>query len=265
MAKINLTQLGSMQGMDNDQAIRRIESYLFTLNEQLRYELTHIDEDNMAVNNTPARQVSAGSGESSGSTQADGQTIDLNDNPLIRQLKARLAELQTSQKQAVEAINNNTKSITDALKEINNVKNRTWSYPSHRHSVQIDGSGNLTMGGPTVNPTYPNIAATAYVQELVAAARRDGKNSVTVENGDIVRDGQDDYSPTTHKTTIYVEATASNGASGTQSFTTDTAAYDDGKNSVNVRSWGKPSWNASGVTITITLSNGAIFSNFYPE
>lgn len=45
-----------------------------------------------------------------------------------------------------------------------------------------------------------------------------GRNSVTISNSDIVRDGDDYYNPNTHGTIIYIEATASNGAQGTQSF-----------------------------------------------
>ena len=232
MAKINLTPLSNVQGLDNDQAIRRIESYLFQLNEQLRYELTHIDEDNMAANNTTAYSVSAESVESGGSAQENGTTINLNDNPMIKQLKSRLAELQTSQKQAVEAINNNTKSITEALKEINDVKNRTWSYPSHRHSVQIDGSGNLTMGGPTANPTYPNIADTAFVKALVSAAIQ----SVTIGPNDIQLDGEPDYSAANKRYSVYVEATCASSQTSysdtrTARLTIDaTEAYNAGWN-----------------------------------
>lgn len=78
-----------------------------------------------------------------------------------------------------------------------------------------------------------NIAATQFYQDAVAAAyasgSSSGSSSVTISNSDIVRDGADDYNPSTHNTTIYIEATASNGAQGTQSFVVSGAdAYNAG-------------------------------------
>lgn len=213
MGKINLTPL-SMRGqdLDNAQAIRRIESYLYQLNEELRYELTHIDEDNMAANNTTVYTAPSSSGES-GEQAVNGQTIDLNDNTLIIQLKARIAELQKGQQTALNGVNNNTKAITDANREISSMKNKldnlSWSYNRHKHSIEIDASGNLSMGGPTANPTYPNIADTAYVRGLVSAAI----HSVTIGPNDIKLDGEPYYSAANKRYSVYVEATCASSQS----------------------------------------------------
>jgi len=74
-------------------------------------------------------------------------------------------------------------------------------------------------------------ADTGASTEVDASSRYTaGKNSVTISNSDIVREDDDYYNPSTHNTTIYIEATASNGAQGTQSFTVSGAdAYAAGK------------------------------------
>ena len=111
-----------------------------------------------------------------------------------------------------------------------------------------------TLGGSSGSVNF-NIADTQFYIDGVAAARRAGENSVTLDNSDIVRDGEDYYNSNTHRTTIYVEATASNGAQGTQAFTTNTDAYDAGytagSSSVSQR-------EASYVlaTVTSTVGNG---------
>lgn len=61
-----------------------------------------------------------------------------------------------------------------------------------------------------------------------SAGYRDGVNSVTLSNSDIVLDGSD-YISSTKKYNVYVEATASNGAQGTQTLSVDASdAYNAG-------------------------------------
>lgn len=125
----------------------------------------------------------------------------------------------------------------------------TGKYLSGTCQVYYDDGGSPTSGVPLeVNAT---------------AAYNAGQNSVTISNSDIVRDGEDYYSSTTHKTTIYVEATASNGEKGTQSFTTGTEAYIDGQNSVYVSGWSVDKSNLPTVTVTVTLSNGVVRSHSF--
>lgn len=110
------------------------------------------------------------------------------------------------------------------------------------------------LNGTQGTPINFNIADTVYFQQQVSAARAAGVSSVTISNSDIVRDGTDYYSTTTHKTTIYVEATASNGAQGTQSFTTNTDAYDDGvtAGAAGVDFDTETAWSSGSKTLTLT-------------
>lgn len=47
MALIEMAKPDFPEGADAESRIRRIEDYLFKLDEQLRYLFTHIDEENM--------------------------------------------------------------------------------------------------------------------------------------------------------------------------------------------------------------------------
>ena len=111
----------------------------------------------------------------------------------------------------------------------------------HYHSVtatESNGSITITIGQArsTEGSANFNIAATQTYINGVAAARSAGVASVTISNSDIVRDGEDYYNTSTHNTTIYIEATASNGAQGTQSFVVSGAsAYAAGQASVSQR------------------------------
>lgn len=47
MALIEMAKPDFPEGAETEKRIRRIEDYLFKLDEQLRYLFTHIDEENM--------------------------------------------------------------------------------------------------------------------------------------------------------------------------------------------------------------------------
>ena len=112
---------------------------------------------------------------------------------------------------------------------------------SHSHVITMSETGGVvtvTIGAAQASEGSANfsIAATQTYINGVAAARSAGVASVTISNSDIVRDGEDYYNTSTHNTTIYIEATASNGAQGTQSFVVSGAsAYAAGQASVSQR------------------------------
>ena len=205
MAKVNLTLPNlELDKLNDSQVIRKIASYLYIQNEQLRYELTHIDEDNMSSESTTTVQ---------GMTQAQmqkaieeaakkTQDIDLSSNTIIVNLQRRLDNLGKLQAQDASnitritqelgtkvstttynaglaglraLINNNSSLISGNTQLIGTVgtslENLRSSYSSHKHQMTIDGNGVISMGGPTANPTNPNISATAYFQQAVADAR----------------------------------------------------------------------------------------------
>ena len=58
----------------------------------------------------------------------------------------------------------------------------------------------------------------ADCSEIFEDLRKEGANSVTIPDANIKRAKNDEYSDTSHNTTIYVQATASNGAVGSTSF-----------------------------------------------
>lgn len=209
MAKVNLTlpNLG-IDELSDSQVIRKIASYLYIQNEQLRYELTHIDEDNMSSEDGATYQ---------GMTQAQvqkaieeaakkTQDIDLSSNTIIINLQRRLDNLGKLQAQDAAnitritqelgnkvstntynaglsglraLISGNTSLITSLntnfqthLRDYNNLKS---AYNSHKHQISIDSNGVISMGGPTANPTNPNISATAYFKQKVAEAKREAR------------------------------------------------------------------------------------------
>ena len=202
MAKINLSlpRMDGIESMTDRQAIRRIQSYLYQLNEQLRYELTHIDEDNIAGEGTTVIGLSETALKEAISQQMQGQSIDLSDNELIRQIKSRLEEIRAAQSQQTERIDANAAAIQERVKEstyyggIGQLRNRlealATEYTAHTHGISISSDGLITMGEPGSASTNPNIADTAFFRDAVSAARPHSLSRVTLsaaEIGTVVR------------------------------------------------------------------------------
>lgn len=110
-------------------------------------------------------------------------------------------------------------------------------------------------------PILDGQGSTGYTCSVDASARYTaGVNSVTVPNANIVRQAADEYnSDSDHSTTVYIKAQASNGASGTQSFTVSgKTAYDAGYSAGSAGGSGavtlSKSW--SGGILTVKASNG---------
>ena len=104
----------------------------------------------------------------------------------------------------------------------------------------------LSASSKLVYARWGSRNGTAYANIDVSEVYRNGVNSVTVSNSDIVRETSDYYNSSTHNTTIYIEATASNGQYGTQSFTVSGSnAYNDGKKDVGVYITESGSWYSS--------------------
>ena len=196
MAKVNLSLPNLDPNMTDAQAVRKIQSYLFQLVEQMRYELTHIDEDNMT-----------GSTDTAGISEEEmlkmirdalkGENIDLGSNASIMQINALLENLSNALSKANQTLEGKLNTalyysqvgpIKRALLEL------AQAYAEHLHSITIDGSGQLSMGPPTEEATFPNIADTAYFQNAVSAAENgvgfdtetlwnDGAKTLTLTNG----------------------------------------------------------------------------------
>lgn len=199
MAKVNLTLPNlEIDKLNDSQVIRKIASYLYIQNEQLRYELTHIDEDNMSSENQTSVQ---------GMTQAqvqkaieeaaknNTQNIDLSSNTIIVNLQRRLDNLGKLQSQDA---NNITKISNELGKKVStttynaglaglkalidgntslisglnqNLGLLSTAYYNHKHQISINSStGVISIGGPTASVTNPNISATAYFRNAVAEA-----------------------------------------------------------------------------------------------
>ena len=199
MAKVNLTLPNlELDKLNDSQVIRKIASYLYIQNEQLRYELTHIDEDNMSSESTTTVQ---------GMTQAQmqkaieeaakkSQDIDLSSNTIIVNLQRRLDNLGKLQSQDASNITRITQELGTkvstttynaglaGLKALINGNTAligglnqkfgllSQAYYAHKHQISInDSTGVITIGGPTASVTNPNISATAYFKAAVAEAR----------------------------------------------------------------------------------------------
>lgn len=196
MAKVNLTlpNLG-IDELSDSQVIRKIASYLYIQNEQLRYELTHIDEDNMSSEEGATYQ---------GMTQAQvqkaieeaakkTQDIDLSSNTIIINLQRRLDNLGKLQSQDAANITRITQELGNKVStntynaglsglralingNTNLITTLSNNYSVHKHSITInDTTGAISMGGPTANPSFPNISATTYFKNKVAEAKREAR------------------------------------------------------------------------------------------
>lgn len=199
MAKVNLTLPNlEIDKLNDSQVIRKIASYLYIQNEQLRYELTHIDEDNMSSENQTSVQ---------GMTQAqvqkaieeaaknNTQNIDLSSNTIIVNLQRRLDNLGKLQSQDANNITKITQELGKKVSETTytsgmaGLKNLIQgnsnlisglgdnflllanAYYNHKHQISINSStGVISIGGPTASVTNPNISATAYFRNAVAEA-----------------------------------------------------------------------------------------------
>ena len=198
MAKVNLTLPDlKVDQLSDSQVIRKIASYLYIQNEQLRYELTHIDEENMSPENQTSVQ---------GMTQAQVQkaieeatknsrNIDLSSNTIIVNLQRRLDNLGKLQSQnannitriiqelgtkvstttynaGMAGLKNLIDGSTSLISGLNtNLQQLSTAYYSHRHQMTIDENGVISMGGPRATVTNPNISATAYFRRRLAEAR----------------------------------------------------------------------------------------------
>ena len=125
-----------LEGMTEAEAIRKIQSYLFQLQEQLRYHLTHIDESNMASENTtvPTQQtVKAQSAEN----------IDLSGNEIIKQLQVDVERL----KQENSSLQKTLKA-TERIALVVESMEKGGIIKLSNSAVIIDGGGiHMTTGG----------------------------------------------------------------------------------------------------------------------
>lgn len=221
MAKVNLTLPNlDLDNLSDGQIIRKIASYLYIQNEQLRYELTHIDEDNMSAesNTTVQGMTQAQVQKAIEEAAKKNQDIDLSSNPLILNLQRRLDNLGKLQAQDAVNITRMTNELGTKVSETTynagvkglqgliqgtsgmiNTLNQAFQthlteYGRHKHSIYInDSTGEISMGGPTASPSNPNISATTYFKRAVAEARvnaeADGRRSVYV-NDITIRPGE---------------------------------------------------------------------------
>lgn len=224
MAKVNLTLPNlEIDKLNDSQVIRKIASYLYIQNEQLRYELTHIDEDNMSSENQTSVQ---------GMTQAqvqkaieeaaknNTQNIDLSSNTIIVNLQRRLDNLGKLQGQDASNISKLTTEVnkkvsqttytsglaglkklidgnTSLISGLNqNLETLSTNYYAHKHQISINNTtGVISIGGPTASVTNPNISATKFFKDAVAEARANGERQGKREwqPDQIVQDGDKIY------------------------------------------------------------------------
>ena len=138
---------------------------------------------------------------------------------------------------------------------------------AHSHAVSVGTDGTVTLGGAVATDATNRsfkIADTKTYKDGVSAATATGAASVTVntirERSGINRQ----YNSSTHGTTIFLEAVASNGATKNGDFTiSGTQAYNSGVSSVtvsSVRMNGSLSYNSSYNRYTVPVigeaSNG---------
>lgn len=203
MAKVNLTLPNlELDKLSDSQVIRKIASYLYIQNEQLRYELTHIDEDNMSSGDETIFQGMTQAQVEKLIEEATSKTkeIDLSNNTVIVNLQRRLDNLAKLQAQDAGNITRITQELSSkvslttynaGLSGLKNLINGntalisglgenlgllSTAYYSHKHQITInDETGVISISGPRSSVSNPNIADTKYFKDAVVAARTLGE------------------------------------------------------------------------------------------
>ena len=274
MAKVNLKLPRiDTEALSDSQAIQRITSYLYQLNEQLRYELTHIDEDNM-TGNTGAAGISNAAIRSVVQKELENQVIDITNNVTILEIMRKLdsidlnignvKRIQRSDEDTIAQIQRtlNTKAsqatvttLSESLTALSGtVSTLSTTFSGHSHSMSVSG-GTVTIGGPVQGSSSFNIADTQFYKDAVRSAKREGIQSVKILAGDIILDpsGTLTYYSASKQYSVPVYAEATNGESNTNGIMIDASeAWNAGKNSVTLSDTG---WTQN-ATRTITASNG---------
>lgn len=108
---------------------------------------------------------------------------------------------------------------------------------AHSHSVSTGTDGTITIGGSVATDATGRsfkIADTKAYKDGVSAATAAVNVNPPVRNPD-VNNGNDSYDSSTHNTTIYIKATATNGNSSSANFTVSGSnAFDAGKAAVTL-------------------------------
>ena len=120
MAKVNLTQpKWDMSNLNDSQVIRKIASYLYIQNEQLRYELTHIDEDNMSpeTGNT-VQGITQAQLQKAIQEATQNQNIDLSSNTIIVNLNNKLNSLERNLDSLSRQQGQDANNITRIIQEL---------------------------------------------------------------------------------------------------------------------------------------------------
>lgn len=276
MAKINLTPYKRVDSMEltDAQSIRRIESYLYTLNEQLRYELSHIDEDNMSSND----QASVGGVSNAAirnvvQEEMENQVIDISQNETIIQINRRIDNLQKIQRSDEDAINQirtalNQKAsqatvdlLSSSLSALSGTVSTVSSslttlssaYSTHKHSLSVS-DGTISIGGPTQSASSFNIADTQFYKDAVRSAKSEGVQSVKIKAEDIMLDptGTLTYYSAAKKYSVPVYAEATNGESNTNGIMIDASeAWNAGWD--NARACVAPPSAGTGTSFTVSV------------
>ena len=285
MAKVNLTLPNlDLDNLNDSQIIRKIASYLYIQNEQLRYELTHIDEENMSSESSTTVQGMTQNQIQKAIAEAvrNNKEIDLSSNTIIVNLQRRidnLGKLQeqdsknitrisqelgskvsqttynsgiSSLKKLIEGNTRQISSMNQSFQSQINQLNQSFQahlieYGNHRHSIYINNStGVISMGGPTATPSNPNISATTYFKNAVAAARKTGEEQGKREwrPDQITQDGDK----------IYILNAAGDTIGGPYAIDTQTA-YTNGYNQAK-KEWRPDQITQNGDKISILNAAG---------
>lgn len=175
MGKLNLPvpQMDA-ETLTDGQAIRKIQSYLFQLNEQLRYELTHIDEENMTQGGA-VMGLTREDLEKAINEQLKYQSIDLTENETIVALRNIVNQMQA----ALDLAGDRDGAMSSRITQLTN------AFAGHVHSMSIGADGTISMGPPTKNAINPNISDTAFFRNAVSDARPSGIERIYLESADI--------------------------------------------------------------------------------
>ncbi len=98
MAAVNLKLPDiTMEDLEDDVKLQKILSYLYQLNEQLRYELTHIDDDNISKEGVSAEALAGTINRTITSDQGEVLQLYASARRMIIQLTEKVGELPTKE------------------------------------------------------------------------------------------------------------------------------------------------------------------------
>lgn len=146
MASVNLTlpQL-KMEDFEDDAKLQKILSYLYQLNEQLRYELTHIDDDNISGEGISENAFTDSVARTLTNSQGEALQLYMNARKMMLQMSSKVDENNESLLEVAATANNlkilvGEKSVSEQIADIDTFDNTAVEITPQGFHVKSSGT-----------------------------------------------------------------------------------------------------------------------------